>query len=244
MPVTISGAQPSKISRHAHLSHDGNFVIALIAGTLLAFFIFCSLIDYAYANSQATQQTRDFNAFASMKKGGLRSQSEEPYRSDFGPSFDASAALTTEFNPLVGGTIVGAASWYNSYVESDDTETASGERYDPDKWTAAIQIDLRARFGGVAYGKDYRAAYSLVESGDKRLIVKINDVGPLEPGRVIDLSERAMRYFDETLLLGLLPNVQLTPLPGDNWMPGPADGDFIKTQWGGPETLYSTAPHG
>jgi rare lipoprotein A len=243
MLVTISGAQPPKISCRAHLSHDRHFVIALITATLLAFFIFCSLIDCAYANSQATQQTRDLGALGLVKKEGVRIQSEEPSRSGFGPSFDASAALPMKLNPSLGGTIVGAASWYNPYLESDDTETASGERYDPDQWTAAIQIDLRAQFGGVAYGKDYRAAYALVESGDKRVIVKIDDVGPLKPGRVIDLNERAMRYFDETLLLGLLPNVKLTPLLGDNWMPGPVVGD-LRTQWCGPETLYATTPHG
>ena len=35
-------------------------------------------------------------------------------------------------------------------------------------------------------------------------IVKINDVGPLAPGRVIDLNERAMRFFDASLERGLL----------------------------------------
>ena len=77
-------------------------------------------------------------------------------------------------------------------------ETASGELYDPTTWTAAIQIDLRERFGGVRFGKDYRPAYALVAYADKQAIIKINDVGPLEPGRVIDLSEQAMRYFDPT----------------------------------------------
>jgi len=243
MLVTISGAQSPKISRHIYLSRDGNVVIALIGATLLAFCILCAAGNCAYANSLTTQQTRDLSALGLVRNGGLRIQSEEPSRSGFGPSFDASAALPTKLNTSVGGTIVGAASWYNPYLESDDTETASGERYDPDQWTAAIQIDLRAQFGGVAYGKDYRAAYALVESGDKRLIVKINDVGPLKPGRVMDLSERAMRYFDETLLLGLLPNVKFTPLRGDNWMPGPVGSDLIRTQWCGPEMLDATAAY-
>jgi rare lipoprotein A len=242
MLVTISGAQPRKICRRVYLPRDGDVIIARIGATLLAFYILCAPSDHACANSPPTQQTRDLGSFGLLKKGGLRNQSEQTSRSGFIPLFDASAALTTDFNPSVSGTIVGAASWYNPYVESDNTETASGEQYDPDQWTAAIQIDLRAQFGGVAYGKDYRAAYALVESGDKRLIVKINDVGPLKPGRVVDLSERAMRYFDETLLLGLLPNVKLTPLPGDNWMSGPVDGDL--TQWCGPETLDAVAPHG
>ena len=243
MLVTISGAQPLKISRRAYLSRDGNVLIALIGATLLAFGILCAPSDCAYANSLPTLQTRDPGSFGLLKRGGLHSQAEQTSRSGFGPLFDTSAALPTGFNPSASGTIVGAASWYNPYVESDDTETASGEQYDPDQWTAAIQIDLRAQFGGVAYGKDYRAAYALVESSDKRLIVKINDVGTLEPGRVIDLSERAMHYLDETLLIGLLPNVKLTPLPDDNWVPGPVVPE-LKTRWCGPETLYATAPHG
>ena len=73
MSVTISGEQPPKISCHAHLSHDGNFVITLIAATLLAFCL-CSLSDYAYANSQTTQQTRDLSALVLVKKGGVRIQ--------------------------------------------------------------------------------------------------------------------------------------------------------------------------
>jgi rare lipoprotein A len=123
---------------------------------------------------------------------------------------------------------VGVASSYNPYRKdhrSGGTETASGERYDPTAWTAAIQIDLRERFAGVRFGKDYRPAYALVASADKQAIIKINDVGPLEPGRVIDLSEQAMRYFDPTLELGLVPLIKVTPLLGDDWLPGPIASD-------------------
>jgi rare lipoprotein A len=131
--------------------------------------------------------------------------------------------------PVASGPgIVGIASSYNPYRKdhrSGGTETASGERYDPTAWTAAIQIDLRERFGGVRFGKDYRPAYALVASADKRAIIKINDVGPLEPGRVIDLSEQAMRYFDPTLELGLVPLIKVTPLLGDDWLPGPTASD-------------------
>jgi len=131
--------------------------------------------------------------------------------------------------PVASGPgIVGIASSYNPYRKdhrSGGTETASGERYDPTAWTAAIQIDLRERFGGVRFGKDYRPAYALVASADKRAIIKINDVGPLEPGRVIDLSEQAMRYFDPTLELGLVPLIKVTPLLGDDWLPGPIASD-------------------
>ena len=129
---------------------------------------------------------------------------------------------TTRF--AVAATIVGIASTYNPFrdkVGSDEKQTASGEPYDPAAWTAAIQIDLRDRFGGVRYGKNYQPTYALVECGKKRIIVKINDVGPLKPGRVIDLNERSMRYFDPSLQLGLIRDVKITPLRGVGWTLGP-----------------------
>ena len=56
----------------------------------------------------------------------------------------------------------------------------------------------------------------------------MNDFGSLAPGRIIDLNERAMRYFDPSLSLGLLANAQITPLEGDDWTPGPVpDGPAI-----------------
>ncbi len=125
--------------------------------------------------------------------------------------------------PLMREPIVGIASTYNPCCPGmpvEGAETASGETYDAQGWTAAIQIGLRGRFGGVRYGASYRAAYALIESDDKRLIVKINDVGPLAPGRIIDLNERAMRYFDATLERGLLPAVRITPLDGSHWRRG------------------------
>lgn len=123
-----------------------------------------------------------------------------------------------------GPAITGIASTYNPYRDGPTeggVQTASGEFYDPAGWTAAIQTNLRAQFGGVRYGRLYRPAYVLVECGDKQAIVKINDVGPLKPGRVIDLNERAMRYFDPFLRRGLLADVRVTLLPGEDWMPGP-----------------------
>lgn len=132
---------------------------------------------------------------------------------------------------LMREPIVGTASTYNPFVEplSGDKETASGEIYDAEAWTAAIQIDLRGRFGGVRYGRNYREVYALLESADKRAIVKINDVGPLRPGRIVDLSDRAMRHFDPTLERGLVPDMCVTPLEGNDWMPGPVDDDAILT---------------
>src|SRR6478752_3317631 len=96
---------------------------------------------------------------------------------------------------------------------------ASGERYDPSVWAAAIKTSLRRKFGGVQYGA--RPKYALVEAVGKKVIVKINDVGPLTPGRIIDLNERAMRHFDPSLHRGVLYGVRVRPLAGDYWIPGP-----------------------
>ena len=127
----------------------------------------------------------------------------------------------------VSGSIVGAASMYDPFQPGYDEggiETASGELYDPMAWTAAIHTDLRETFGGIRHGKDYRPAYALVEVADKRAIIKINDVGPLKPGRVIDFNQQTMRYFDPSLQLGVVHNVKITPLLGNRWAPGPING--------------------
>ncbi|AJA66409.1 hypothetical protein MA20_21325 [Bradyrhizobium japonicum] len=103
--------------------------------------------------------------------------------------------------------------------EEGGPNTASGERYDPSVWAAAIKTNLRGKFGGVQFGA--RPKYALVEAVGKKVIVKINDVGPLRPGRIIDLNERTMRHFDPTLELGVIAGVRVSPLSGDDWIPGP-----------------------
>ena len=121
-----------------------------------------------------------------------------------------------------GNAVVGAASMYNPFKpgkEEGGPSTASGERYDPSVWTAAIKTSLRRKFGGVQFGA--RPRYALVEAVGKKVIVKINDVGPLTPGRIIDLNERTMRYFDPSMEIGVIKDVIVTPLAGDYWIPGP-----------------------
>ena len=124
-----------------------------------------------------------------------------------------------------GEVIMGAASTYNPYDADDNdaggAETASGELYSPIAWTAAIQTDLRGKFAGVRYGRLYKPTFALVEVGGKRAIVRINDVGPLRPGRVIDLSTQVMHYFDPSLKRGVLDGALVTPLVGSDWTPGP-----------------------
>ncbi len=129
-------------------------------------------------------------------------------------------------NPIVtavsGTPIIGAASMYNPNrrgFREGGVNTASGERYDSTAWAAAIKTNLRKEFGGVRYGA--RPKYARVEGAGKKAIVKINDVGPLTPGRIIDFNEQTMRYFDPSLQRGVIDGVKVTPLPDDDWTPGP-----------------------
>jgi rare lipoprotein A len=141
--------------------------------------------------------------------------------------------LASRFAPA-SAPIEGTASTYNPGDPGDlhagGADMASGEKYDSEDWSAAIRIDLRDKFG-FAKGS-CQSTYALVESADKRLIVKINDVGTLRPGRIIDLNVRAMRYFDPSLELGLIKNVKVTPLVGNDMAPGPVEND-PPTNFGG-----------
>jgi rare lipoprotein A len=135
---------------------------------------------------------------------------------------DGAGNSSAVVNDASGDPIVGAASTYNplrSGWREGGPDTASGERYDPSVWSAAIKTSLRQKFGGVQYGA--RPKYALVEAVGKKVIVKINDVGPLTPGRIIDLNERAMRHFDPGLQQGVIYGVRVSPLSGDYWIPGP-----------------------
>ena len=135
---------------------------------------------------------------------------------------DKAANGNADHRNAAAGTIVGTASMYNPFepgYREGGVETANGEHYDPSAWTSAIRTDLRGIFGGVVHGA--KRSFALVEGAGKKVIVEINDVGPLEPGRVIDFDKQTMRYFDPTLQRGLIPGVKVTPLPGDGWTPGP-----------------------
>jgi rare lipoprotein A (RlpA)-like double-psi beta-barrel protein len=113
-------------------------------------------------------------------------------------------------------TIIGAASFYD-----DPGETASGEQYDPKAFTAAAQLEIRDKFGGIKFGRLYRASFAVAEYGGKKLILKFNDVGPLRPGRKFDLSRAAMEYFDG-VDKGVLPDFKITVLPvGQDYRAGP-----------------------
>jgi rare lipoprotein A len=147
------------------------------------------------------------------------------------PQVEAVAASPPRRQKVVasGKAVIGIASMYNPTdpkdMDAGNEELASGEKYDPNGWTAAIRTDLRAQFGGVRFGKNYRPAFALVTNGEKQVVVRINDIGPLKRGRIIDLNIRAMRYFDPTLQRGLIGNVSVTPLAGQDIALGPVDDD-------------------
>ncbi len=124
-----------------------------------------------------------------------------------------------------GEEFVGIASTYNPNDPNDrfagGGRTSTGELYDGDNWTAAIRTDLRWYFGGVRYGRNYQPVFALVEGAGKKAIVRINDVGPLRPGRIIDLNARTMLYFDPALKAGLIQDVKVTPLFANDLAVGP-----------------------
>jgi rare lipoprotein A len=134
-------------------------------------------------------------------------------------------------------TIVGIASFYD-YPQ----QTASGEPYDPEAFTAAAQLKIRDKFGGIKFGRLYQPAYAVAEYENKKIILKFNDVGPLRPGRKFDLSRAAMAYFDG-LEKGLLQDFKVTPLPlGQTYVAGPVtDAQLLALGIGDMGLGFSTA---
>jgi rare lipoprotein A len=77
----------------------------------------------------------------------------------------------------------GMASYYSDELAGN--RTASGERFDPDQFTAAhrtLAFGSRVRVTNLANGRS--------------VIVRINDRGPFSRGRVIDISDAAAREID------------------------------------------------
>lgn len=93
----------------------------------------------------------------------------------------------------------GVASYYT--VASSSTLTASGERFTDDGMTCAMRNGQ--------FGTYYRVTD--VETG-RSVVVKLNDRGPYIDGRVIDLSEGAMKRLDPQLKNGIL-EVRIEQVP-------------------------------
>ena len=78
---------------------------------------------------------------------------------------------------------VGKASWYGSFFHGKPT--ASGEDYDMYEFTAAHRELPLGTFVKVTN-----------LSNQKSVVVKVNDRGPVTPGRIIDLSYAAARSLN------------------------------------------------
>lgn len=84
----------------------------------------------------------------------------------------------------------GMASYYT--VASSSATTASGERLRDHEYTCA------ANFG------EFGDRVLVVSETGRTVICKINDRGPFVKGRIIDLSEAAMRELDPRLKSGVI----------------------------------------
>ncbi len=88
-----------------------------------------------------------------------------------------------ELKPTTEPYQVGRASWYGGFFQG--RATASGEDYDMYDFTAAHRELPLGTFVKVTNLKNL-----------KSVIVRINDRGPVTPGRIIDLSYSAARSLD------------------------------------------------
>ena len=78
---------------------------------------------------------------------------------------------------------VGKASWYGGFFQGK--ATASGEDYDMYSYTAAHRELPLGTYVKVTNLRNL-----------KSVIVRVNDRGPVTPGRIIDLSYNAARHLD------------------------------------------------
>jgi rare lipoprotein A len=94
------------------------------------------------------------------------------------------ALAITAAAPLLARSDIGSgiASYYGN--EFNGRRTASGERFDPGKLTAAHR--------SLRFGTQVRVTNI---SNNKAVVVRINDRGPWTKGRIIDLSQAAARQI-------------------------------------------------
>jgi len=129
-----------------------------------------------------------------------------------------SAALVTGFAvpSLTAQTDSGLASFYGD--EFIGRQTASGEIYDPDSYTAAhptLRFGIRLEVTNPANGKV--------------VTVRVNDRGPFVPGRILDLSLAAAAALG-ILELGVAP-VEIRALQADEeaaFTPSPSPETFFQ----------------
>src|SRR5690349_7409335 len=78
----------------------------------------------------------------------------------FAPAQSTAMSHSMMLEVTTGEVITGIASFYD-----DPGETASGEMYDPDAFTAAALIEIRGKFGGIRFGRLYQPSYAIAEYG-------------------------------------------------------------------------------
>ena len=211
----------------------GGFTLKLAARLACAMLVAASSFLFSEAHAKPSM---DVGEAASPSHNGARSINKSSSFSSRHDCSETSFIVELLDCPAIGNTqtfvptgeeFVGAASTYNPHDPRDkfagSGRTSTGELYDGANWTAAIRTDLRWYFNGVRYGRNYKPVFALVEGAGKKVIVRINDVGPLRPGRIIDLNARTMHYFDPTLKAGLIQDVKVTPLFADDLAVGPVE---------------------
>jgi rare lipoprotein A len=154
-----------------------------------------------------------------QKPGQLPDIFQQKPKQELPPVFQLPGQKPQQPKPT-GKVYKGTASWYGRKDGFHGRPTSSGEIFNTDKLTAAIQWDLRGQFGGVSGSSQlYYAKVTNVDNG-KSVTVKINDVGPLSSGGVIDLSEAAFKKIASGGLgQGRLYNVsvqKMGPAPREN----------------------------
>ena len=131
--------------------------------------------------------------------------------------------------PCIKASFRGDASTYNPNFPGWQTggqSLATGGRYNPNEYAAALQLGLAERYG-CGYGRG-AICHAVVQAPNGRaMIVRINDNGPLVGRRVIDLNEKSMRYLSGGSMgqnSGVLRDVTVTLLCGiEGTMLGPLD---------------------
>ena len=97
----------------------------------------------------------------------------------------------------VKASFKGDASTYNPNFPGYRTGgqgLATGGKYNPSEFEAALQLDLAKQYK-CGYGAGAVCAAIVSAPSGRAMVVKINDNGPLVPGRIIDLNEKSMRYL-------------------------------------------------
>jgi rare lipoprotein A len=137
--------------------------------------------------------------------------------------------------PVAGGE--GQSSVTKGSFYDTGAQTSTGERFDPEGYTAAIRQSDRNQWGGVRAGGGDQWADVTDQNTGKTVRVRVNDVmGKRDPqDRGIDLSRGSMRALDPSLKSGVLPNLKVTRLPPGKYSGGPVNAEAVsKSAQAGP----------